>query len=573
MELNESHLVVDHPSEINTLLEGLSEPGGASLAFGEPAGEPIPALLMAIEEGRSLLIDITAVNEIASDIDAHKPLRLMGQASGAMLSTPPLVFQDWVQAPGRMQFRCAYPEQLWVMHRREMFRAEVRPGMRVDTTLDFSEGDERMQLSGQLCNLSLGGCLLQVPLSAAVRLRPGQFVETLTLSFPNRQQLSASAYVRHIQTDAEQQVRLGCEFAKVDAELERRLWYFVREIEREGARNALEGNRDLSPSVLFTPDESAPAAAPTRSHGADYATPMARRLAKVAAYLGAQQLQLMEGQGVDAGLLSRHSDMLLGLLDEDREALLFASVCLVDDPPLIQHGLGVAIKLADLASVQGLPRDVRKALVASAMLHDLGKALLPPALRQALQRAASLSAEQREAMREHVALIEARLDGCRWLAPEIRTAVVGGINERLDGSGYPAGRQGDQLEALARMAAVVDVADAMGRPRADRPARSPSEIYRYLLGQPDAFDRQWVQRYIRRFGITPVGSLARFSSGELGWVQRLDRDGALRQVQLTPRPVQPGGELGEVLRDAQLARLGKPEALVVPRAASQLASG
>ncbi|SDL05641.1 HD domain-containing protein [Franzmannia pantelleriensis] len=572
MEPSDSHLVVEHSDEINALLEGLSEPGGASLAFGEPAGEPIPALLMAVEEGHSLLIDITAVSEIASDIDAHKPLRLMGQANGAMLTTPPLVFQGWVQAPGRLQFRCDYPQQLWVMHRREVFRAELRPGMHVAASLVVDDGQETLQLAGQLRNLSLGGCLLEVPLSTAMRLRPGQHVEALTLRFPNQQQLSARAHVRHIQTDGEQQVRLGCEFSEVNAELERRLWYFVREVEREGARNTLEGNRDLSPSALFDQEGSAPAA-PARSHGADYATPMARRLAKVAAYLDGQLLQLMEGQPVDAGLLSRYSDTLLGLHEEDREALLFASVCLVDDPVLIQHGIGVAIKLADLASAQGLPRDVRKALVASAMLHDLGKALLPPALRQALRRATSLSEAQRDEMREHVSLLAARLDGCRWLSQDICHAVVWGINERLDGSGYPAGRPGEQLESLARMAAVVDVAEAMSRPRADRPARSPSEIYRHLLGQPQAFDREWVQRYIRRFGITPVGSLARFPSGELGWVQRLDRQGALRQVQLTPRPVQPGSELGEVLRDAQLARLGKPEALVVPRPISQVTPG
>ncbi|APX92520.1 hypothetical protein BWR19_05950 [Halomonas sp. 1513] len=572
MAPSDNHLVVEHSSEINSLLEGLSEPGGASLAFGEPAGEPIPALLMAVDEGRSLLIDISAVREIADEIGGVKPLRLMGQASGAMLTTPPLVFQGWEQAPGRLQFRCDYPEQLWIMHRREVFRAELRPDMQVAASLVVDDGQDALQLAGQLRNLSLGGCLLEVPLSSAVRLRPGQSVEALELRFPNQQQLTARAYVRHIQTDGEQQVRLGCEFAKVDAELERRLWYFVREIEREGARNAHDGNRDLSPSSLFDQTPRPPAAA-VRSHGADYATPMARRLAKVAAYLDGQLLQLIEGQAVDAGLLSRYSDMLLGLHEEDREALLFARVCLVDDPPLIQHGLGVAIMLADLALAQSLPRDVRKALVASAMLHDLGKALLPQELRQAQRRSPGLSDAQRDAMREHVALLEGRLDGCRWLSRDVCNAVVWGINERLDGSGYPAGRQGEQLEALARMAAVVDVADAMGRPRADRPARSPSEIYRHLLGQPAAFDRQWVQRFIRRFGITPIGSLARFAGGELGWVQRLDRQGQLRQIQLTPRAVQPGSELGEVLRDAQLARLGKPEALVVPRPASQVTPG
>ncbi|MOA41446.1 hypothetical protein D3C78_1634060 [compost metagenome] len=119
---------------------------------------------------------------------------------------------------------------------------------------------------------------------------------------------------------------------------------------------------------------------------------------------------------------------------------------------------------------------------------------------------------------------------------------------------------------LARMAAVVDVVDAMGRPRADRPAQSIDAIYRHLLGSGGQFDAQWSQHYIRHFGLIPIGSLVRFANGQLAWVRRLDRDGRIAAVQLTNSAVFNPQGAGALLSDGELASLGRIESVVVPGA-------
>ncbi|EPC01299.1 hypothetical protein L861_12050 [Litchfieldella anticariensis FP35 = DSM 16096] len=557
---NETHSRVEHPGELQALLEALTQPGGASLLFDAPGSEPIPAVVMEVKQGEPLRVDITAVAEIAEAIKHDKAVRLIGQANGAMLRTPPLELLAWVGSEGRTQFLCAFPDHVEVIHRRQVFRAELRPGMDVRVSLLTGRADA--PINGALRNLSLGGCLLELPLAAAMTLQPDQPVQSLELRFPNEQRLEVPATLRHVQSDSEQQlVRVGCEFNAIDLQTERRLWFYVREIERESARYGMEGDRSLSPSLLFEPKEVA-ASVPSRPHGADYATPMARRLARVAAYLDSQLLELQEGGKVVSRDLSRCSDQVLGLLEEDREAVLFATVCMVDDHPLVQHGMAVAVRLADLAAHQGHPRDMRKAIIASALVHDLGKALLPTDLRRAFH----LTEEQKRQLAEHVALLEERLIDCRWLSESVRTSVVGAVNERLDGSGYPQGLKEAQIETLARMAAVVDVVDAMARPRPDRPAKTISHIYRHLLGHGEQFDITWVQRYVSHFGLVPIGSLARYANGQLAWIQRLDRQGKPRQVQLTTTASLLGNNLGDVLRDGEMARLGKLEALVVPMA-------
>ncbi|WP_148254562.1 HD domain-containing phosphohydrolase [Aidingimonas lacisalsi] len=559
MESSETHRRIEHAGECQELLETLCEPGGAALIYEAPGSEPLPALLMALVAGEHLLIDITAIPEIADGLESGQTIRLVGRSQGAMLRTSPLQFRSWVDAPGRIQCLCEYPDHLEVIHRREVFRAELRAGMEAAATI--TNGDSVYE--GALCNLSLGGCMVALPSSSAATLGDDeQVVVSLTLAFPNDQRLTLRTRIRHVQVDGQSHsARLGCQFIGLDSDQERRVWFYVREIERESARRTAQEPDLLAPSPLFETADRRHVS--TRPHGAHYATPMARRLAHVSGFLSGQLLDVQAGRDLDSRGLSKQADQLLTLMEGDREGLLFACVCQTSEPALVQHGVSVAVRLADLARDAGMPRDTQKALVAASMVHDFGKALLPRELRQTLAEARELGDEEYRAMMAHVALIQERLAVCRWLDADVSASVVSGVNERLDGSGYPQGVTSAKLDELARMAAIVDVIDAMSRYRADRRAHGISDIYRYLLHHPERFDARWIQRYVHRFGVLPIGSLARFSSGQLAWIQRLDANGRPRQVQLTDAVRPPDSRLGDILRDDQLVTLGEIEGLEV----------
>lgn len=164
---------------------------------------------------------------------------------------------------------------------------------------------------------------------------------------------------------------------------------------------------------------------------------MADRLAPCAAWLDNQMLTLRQGHSIDGAQSSRQADRLLDLQEEDREALLFATRCLDREPLLVRHGLGVAVHLLDLARAEAMPRALCKALAAAAMVHDLGKALLP----RDLLALPVLDARQHRWLQGHVPLLQQRLGDCGWISPPVLEAVVGDINERLDGSGYPNQRR------------------------------------------------------------------------------------------------------------------------------------
>lgn len=568
MQAGNNYTSVMHPADIEAMVELLSQPGGASLEPSKPGSPLLPVVVVEQTPGETLQLDISAIREVASELMRGLEFRLLGQGPEGMVRTPLMTIRDCQESEGRLHCFCDYPVSLELMQRRETFRAQLRLGMEVGVILRAGEGEQACTLQGDLRDLSLTGCRVELSLHSGVARALTASPIELELCFPNGQRYLVNGEVRHRNTDHDRQIiSVGFHFTQGNAEQDRQLWYFVREIEREAARGAGHEKSGRVSSALFQADESA-ASRISRRNTQEYATPMARRLARIAGYLDSQMLDLQLDGNIDPVQLSRHADRLLALLDEDREALLFATQCMHRETPLISHCLAVAVRLVDLVSRQNIPRELRKALAASAMIHDLGKALLPPDL----PRATSLEAEPLEQLREHVALLLPRLAECQWLSSAVVGSVIQGANQRLDGSGYPSATTGDSVHELSRLMAVVDVVDAMARARPDRPAHGIDAIYRHLLLHPEQFSPRWAQRYIQHFGRLPIGSLVRYGSGVLAWVQRLDERGRPSQVQLTSEPVMPGTGLGEVVRHKELARLGAIEEILIPAMAAEAPS-
>ncbi|HAA45432.1 MAG: metal dependent phosphohydrolase [Halomonas sp. 54_146] len=538
---------------IESLLNTLIESGGVSLCLEGSDARPEPIVLMEQHLGQTLVMDLSSVDYLLHRLQGGAAFYLRGQAQGKVVRTPLLHLTETRHSGGRFLCCSDYPETLEVLQRRESFRAELRMGMVVPASL--SGGDAEV-VEGELRDLSQDGCQIELPLAASGLLAEATHPFTLAFTFPDGTYFEVLGEARHQKTDADRHLlRVGFSFVECSAEQERQIWYFVCEIEREAARYKKEEQGDRQPSPLF--------ALPGKQSGAGellgrrdvkrYATPVARRLVRVAAYLDTQLLSLQQGSDIDGRQLSRYADRILDLHEEDREALLFASRCLSPEPLVVRHGIAVAVHLLDFVGAS-MPRELRKAIVASGLIHDLGKALVP----QVLFKAPHFEASHRKAVSEHVRLLLDRLNNCQWLSANIVQAVIGGINERMDGSGYPEGISGADLSELAKASAVVDVVEAMRRDRADRPAKTAQQIYRHLLQHPHQFDMRWIKRYIEHFKGLPVGSLARFSSQQQGWILRVDAKGNPTEVLLAPKAEPPMRDnVGALVRDNIAKRLGQ----------------
>lgn len=150
-------------------------------------------------------------------------------------------------------------------------------------------------------------------------------------------------------------------------------------------------------------------------------------------------------------------------------------------------GLGMEMDLSD--------DDVRN-LGLGGMLHDIGKRRIDVGL---LLKKDPLSADEYEKLKEHVSL---GIEICRADAslPEAVVRLVAEHHERLDGSGYPGGLAGDELSLLGRMAAVIEVYDALATKQPYREAFSPFESMKMLREMGSILDQEIVSSFVHMLG-------------------------------------------------------------------------
>lgn len=115
----------------------------------------------------------------------------------------------------------------------------------------------------------------------------------------------------------------------------------------------------------------------------------------------------------------------------------------------------------------GLNAEQMRSLEFGSLLHDIGKIGVPDAI---LRKPAALTPEEWERMREHPVHGRKILRGIEFL--EGASRVVAQHHEKWDGSGYPLGLRGEEIDLNARIFAVADAFDAMTSDRVYRKGRS-----------------------------------------------------------------------------------------------------
>jgi len=139
-------------------------------------------------------------------------------------------------------------------------------------------------------------------------------------------------------------------------------------------------------------------------------------------------------------------------------------------PTVMGHVHAVRELVAGAATGYGLPVGDAAELQRAACIYDLGRLGVPNTI---WDKPGPLTRSEVERVRTHPYLSERMLAFIPSLDGLGKIAVQ--HHERVDGSGYPHGLTGDQIEPSARLLAAADVYQAMCEPRPHRPARAPAE--------------------------------------------------------------------------------------------------
>jgi HD-GYP domain-containing protein (c-di-GMP phosphodiesterase class II) len=199
---------------------------------------------------------------------------------------------------------------------------------------------------------------------------------------------------------------------------------------------------------------------------------------------------------------------------------------------LINNAVNVAIVSVKIAEVLRYDQAKLEQVALAGFLHDIGMFALPDPL---VYKTGSLTEGELQVLREHPQ------QGAR-LFKELETAhsavarVILQEHERWDGSGYPNGLTGDQIDEMAFVVGLADVFDALMGPRPYRRGMSPHRAVCTLIANGKTmFPYHILKALIDQFSIYPLGTTVRLNTGETGVVSQLNRQYALRPILQVPQ--------------------------------------
>ncbi len=140
------------------------------------------------------------------------------------------------------------------------------------------------------------------------------------------------------------------------------------------------------------------------------------------------------------------------------------------------HSLRVATLLSLFGHAAGLRDDDQLLLATGGLLHDAGKMSIP---HEILNKPGRLDDAELMVMKGHVTETVKFLRRNPGIPKPVIT-IGEQHHEKLDGSGYPHGLKGSQLNELARMAAIVDVFGALTDRRVYKPAIDAAKALRIM---------------------------------------------------------------------------------------------
>lgn len=225
------------------------------------------------------------------------------------------------------------------------------------------------------------------------------------------------------------------------------------------------------------------------------------------------------GKNVDAGKVTGTVGRMVDSVFRNQDALTSLARLKSFDDYTFAHCVNVCILSLALGRQMGMERADLEDLGTGAILHDIGKMLVPD---KVLNKPGKLTDEEFAIMKTHAELGGDMLSGAK--INEAALLVATQHHERYDGSGYYKGLAKSDIHLFARIASVADVYDAMTSKRVYQSGMVPEDaLKRLYLMRGTHFQPEIVERLIICLGIYPIGTFVELNTGELAVVKMVNR--------------------------------------------------
>lgn len=210
-------------------------------------------------------------------------------------------------------------------------------------------------------------------------------------------------------------------------------------------------------------------------------------------------------------------DDLLDSILNSEEILTVLTDAFLYDEYLYKHSFQVTLYSIAIAKELGYSNDVLKTIGIGALLHDVGKLVVPT---NVLLKPDSLTEEEFEVMKKHTLYGFDILRNLHTISLLVAHCAYQ-HHERIDGSGYPRGLVDYEIHPFAKIIAVADVFDAVTSDRVYREKMLPSQGIKIIeAGSGTIYDKRVVDAFKNSIVHYPNGTILLLSDGRRGVVAK-----------------------------------------------------
>jgi HD-GYP domain-containing protein (c-di-GMP phosphodiesterase class II) len=207
------------------------------------------------------------------------------------------------------------------------------------------------------------------------------------------------------------------------------------------------------------------------------------------------------------------------------ELLIMAQYGNATNSFLVNKAVNVTVFAIFMGDTLKLPKERLRELGLAALLHDIGKVRVPEDI---LYKEETLKENELSVLRKYphdsFEILHGLGDKYHYLA---ECALH--VNERLDGSGFPQGLKGDDINPYARIIGILELYEAMTHNRPQRKKFSHFEAVKEIIKtKKSAFQRELLKAFLNTFGVFPLHCLVKLNSGAVGRVIQTYEEQPLR---------------------------------------------
>lgn len=210
---------------------------------------------------------------------------------------------------------------------------------------------------------------------------------------------------------------------------------------------------------------------------------------------------------------------LVDVLSNDTTGLVHINDLKSFDEYTYHHSLSVAMLSMATGRELGLSSDDIFRLGRCAMMHDIGKQLIPLEI---INKKGKLTDVEFEKVKHHTTLGASTLKINNMGDVELWEAVMC-HHEKANGLGYPKGLHGKDIPLFSKIISVADVYDAVTSHRTYRDPLLPSEAFELIRKDIGiSFDFDVVRAFFEKLELYPINTIVELSDGRFGIVVECD---------------------------------------------------